>query len=88
MRRVFLIVLVAGAVASSPVWAQSSSGQGQTQGRTQTQVQTQAQTQAQVETKAERMGTATYWGDTGLWFVPTAEVLRPKGWSLSAYRKP
>ena len=78
MRRVFLIVLVAGAVASSPVWAQSSSGQGQAQG------QTQAQTR--VETKAERMATATYWGDTGLWFVPTAEVVRPRGWSISAYR--
>ena len=32
------------------------------------------------------MATATYWGDTGLWFVPTAEVVRPKGWSISAYR--
>ena len=78
MRRVFLIVLVAGVVTSSPVWAQSSSGQGQTQG--------QAQAQKPVETKAERMATATYWGDTGLWFVPTAEVVRPKGWSISAYR--
>jgi peptidoglycan-associated lipoprotein len=86
MRRLFLIVLVAGAVASSPVWAQSRSGQGQAQGQTQTQAPTQAQTQRQVESKAERMGTATYWGDTGLWFIPTAEVLRPKGWSLSAYR--
>ena len=62
MRRVFLIVLVAGAVASSPAWAQNSSGQGQ--------AQSQGQTQAPVETKAERMATATYWGDTGLWFVP------------------
>ena len=79
MRRLFLIVLVAGAVASSPVWAQSRSGQGQAQGQTQTQAPTQAQTQGQVESKADRMGTATYWGDTGLWFIPTAEVLRPKG---------
>src|SRR4030095_12156400 len=78
MRRVFLIVLVAGVVTSSPVWAQNSSGQGQSQG--------QAQAQPPVETKAERMATATYWGDTGLWFVPTAEVVRPKGWSVSAYR--
>ena len=78
MRRVFLIVLVATVVASSSVWAQTSSGQ--------TQTQTQAQTQAPVEVKAERMATATYWGDTGLWFVPTAEVVRAKGWSISAYR--
>ena len=80
MRRVFLIVLVVAAVASAPVWAQSSSGQGQPQG------QAQGQAQAPVETKAERMATATYWGDTGLWFVPTAEVVRAKGWSVSAYR--
>ena len=79
MRRVFLIVVWAGAMASSPVWAQSSSAQAQT---------TQAQSSAQVPTdeKSDRMATATYWGDTGLWFVPTAEVVRPKGWSVSAYR--
>jgi hypothetical protein len=35
---------------------------------------------------AERPATATYWGDTGLWFVPTAETLRSKGWSFSLYR--
>jgi peptidoglycan-associated lipoprotein len=29
---------------------------------------------------------ASYWGDTGLWFLPTAEVVRPKGWSFSLYR--
>jgi outer membrane protein OmpA-like peptidoglycan-associated protein len=36
--------------------------------------------------REERPATATYWGDTGLWFVPTAEVLRPKGVSFSVYR--
>ncbi|HKE83642.1 MAG TPA: OmpA family protein [Vicinamibacterales bacterium] len=34
----------------------------------------------------ERPATATYWGDTGLWFVPTAETLRPRGFSFSVYR--
>ena len=86
MRRVFLIVLVAAAVAAPPAWAQNSSGQGQAQAQGQTQTQTQTQTQAPAETRAERMATATYWGDTGLWFVPTAEVVRAKGWSVSAYR--
>src|SRR3977135_2439256 len=34
-----------------------------------------------------RPATTTFFGDTGLWFVPTAEVL-PKGkWSASAYRR-
>lgn len=34
----------------------------------------------------ERPAMASYWGDTGLWFLPTAEVVRPKGWSFSLYR--
>jgi len=36
--------------------------------------------------RTERPATATYWGDTGLWFVPTAEVIKPKGFSFSVYR--
>jgi len=32
-----------------------------------------------------RPAIATYWGDTGLWFVPTAEVLRSRGWSFGVY---
>jgi peptidoglycan-associated lipoprotein len=68
MRRVFLMMVLAGAVASSPVWAQGGAGQ------------------AQDEARPVRAATATYWGDTGLWFVPTAEVVRPRGWSFSVYR--
>src|SRR3954451_1010848 len=33
-----------------------------------------------------RPATTTVNGDTGLWFVPTGEVLPAKKWSLSAYR--
>ena len=33
-----------------------------------------------------RPATTTPAGDTGLWFVPTAETLAPRTWSLSAYR--
>ena len=33
-----------------------------------------------------RPAVASNWGDTGLWFVPTAEVLRPGGWAFGAYR--
>jgi outer membrane protein OmpA-like peptidoglycan-associated protein len=33
-----------------------------------------------------RPATTTAMGDTGLWFVPTAEVLPAKQWSVSAYR--
>src|SRR6476469_7698268 len=33
-----------------------------------------------------RPATTTVSGDTGLWFVPTGEVVPAKKWSLSAYR--
>ncbi len=35
---------------------------------------------------ATRPATSTPWGDTGIWFVPTAETLAPRTWSLSVYR--
>src|SRR3979490_394574 len=34
-----------------------------------------------------RPATTTFFGDTGLWFVPTAEVLAHGKWSGSAYRR-
>ena len=37
-------------------------------------------------TSDTRPATTTINGDTGLWFVPTGEVLPAKKWSLSAYR--
>src|SRR6185295_1170594 len=33
-----------------------------------------------------RPATTTFLGDTGLWYVPTGEVLPRKKWSVSAYR--
>ncbi|HEY7790139.1 MAG TPA: hypothetical protein VIC33_06490, partial [Vicinamibacterales bacterium] len=33
-----------------------------------------------------RPSTATFSGDTGLWFVPTADVLAHGKWSVSGYR--
>jgi len=34
-----------------------------------------------------RPATTTFYGDTGLWFVPTAEVLPDGKWSASGYRR-
>src|SRR5881396_1032099 len=34
-----------------------------------------------------RPATTTFFGDTGLWFVPTAEVLPRGKWSVSGYRR-
>ena len=39
------------------------------------------------ETANKRPATTTVHGDTGLWFVPTAEILRHKDWSASFYRR-
>src|SRR5262249_36746615 len=36
---------------------------------------------------ATRPATTTFNGDTGLWYVPTAEVLPNGKWSVSAYRR-
>ena len=33
-----------------------------------------------------RPAITSFWGDTGLWFIPTAEVLKPGGWAFGAYR--
>jgi outer membrane protein OmpA-like peptidoglycan-associated protein len=35
---------------------------------------------------ATRPATTTASGDTGIWFVPTAETLAPRKWSVSVYR--
>jgi hypothetical protein len=32
----------------------------------------------------DRPAVTSFWGDTGLWFVPTAEVLKPGGWAFGA----
>jgi outer membrane protein OmpA-like peptidoglycan-associated protein len=44
-----------------------------------------AQGQAGME-ETVRPATVSIYGDTGLWFVPTGEVLRDRTWSASAYR--
>ena len=33
-----------------------------------------------------RPATTTFMGDTGLWYVPTAEILPARQWSVSGYR--
>jgi outer membrane protein OmpA-like peptidoglycan-associated protein len=60
--------------ASASAFAQSTTGQT---------AQTATPAPAGTDT---RPATTTINGDTGLWFVPTGEVLPAKKWSLSAYR--
>src|SRR6476661_2063488 len=50
------------------------------------QAQSQSGQSAAPEAVVTRPATTTFNGDTGLWFMPTGEVLPAKKWSLSAYR--
>ena len=62
--------VVLAALFSTPAWAQSPTQGGQ----------------APATDSETRPATTTVFGDTGLWFVPTGEVL-PKGrWSATGYR--
>jgi hypothetical protein len=64
MKRLMLMLMLSGALATVPAWAQDDSS----------------------GTRTERPATASYWGDTGLWFIPTAETVKPGGFSFSVYR--
>jgi outer membrane protein OmpA-like peptidoglycan-associated protein len=47
----------------------------------------QSQPPASTPSSDTRAATTTFYGDTGLWFVPTAEVLAQKKWSVTGYRR-
>ena len=93
-----MAIVIAGAAAAS---AQSSTATGQattpqrpsttaassTAGTSGSSAQSTAAQQPTMSGDVEtRPATTTINGDTGLWFVPTGEVLPAKRWSLSAYR--
>ena len=94
-KRVATVVVAVWAVAavasaqSSTAGSQSSVQQSgstttpSTAGSRQSGSSTQPAMSGDVDT---RPATTTINGDTGLWFVPTGEVLPAKKWSLSAYR--
>jgi outer membrane protein OmpA-like peptidoglycan-associated protein len=64
------------ALLATPALAQTGGAQAQA-------TTAQSTTSTQVET---RPATTTFQGDTGLWNVPTGEVLPARRWSVSAYR--
>jgi hypothetical protein len=49
-------------------------------------VAVQASAQDTSRNQDVRPAITSFWGDTGLWFVPSAEVLKPGGWAFGAYR--
>jgi outer membrane protein OmpA-like peptidoglycan-associated protein len=74
-------VLALAAVASASAQTGSS---GTSTGQNPPGTQAQSSSTATEET---RPATTTFFGDTGLWFVPTAEVLAHGKWSVSGYRR-
>jgi outer membrane protein OmpA-like peptidoglycan-associated protein len=63
-----------GAAVVCVLWAVTASAQAQSQ-------------PAADSTESLRPATTTFSGDTGLWFVPTGEVLPQRLWSASLYRR-
>jgi outer membrane protein OmpA-like peptidoglycan-associated protein len=68
--------------------AAGASAQPHTSGTSTAQNPSGTQTSsAPAATSDVRPATTTFFGDTGLWFVPTAEVLAHGKWSVSGYRR-
>jgi hypothetical protein len=81
LRRTAALCVVALAVAVS---ADAQSGSSGTSTGQNPSAATPSSSAASQET---RPATTTFYGDTGLWFVPTAEVLAHGKWSVSGYRR-
>ena len=81
--RVAVICVLTLAVAASARAQNGSSGTSTGQSSTTTQTSSSSTATAE-ET---RPATTTFNGDTGLWYVPTAEVLAKGKWSASVYRR-
>src|SRR5258708_793134 len=95
--RVVIAAVLTLAVVSSAVAQTTSSGtmNQTTQTTTETKKAEKAEKKTDKAEKAEKVmsgdgqtrpATTTFMGDTGLWYVPTGEVLPAKKWSMSAYR--
>jgi outer membrane protein OmpA-like peptidoglycan-associated protein len=77
-------VVVAMVVTLSGVTV--ASAQSPAAGQAPSTPSTTAATPPAEPTGETRPATTTFMGDTGLWFVPTGEVLPARKWSASAYR--
>src|SRR5438094_6235561 len=84
VRRVAVAWLLARALTARAS-TQTSGSSGTSTGQNSQSTQTQSSSTATAE--ETRPATTTFYGDTGLWFVPTAEVLPNGKWSVSGYRR-
>jgi peptidoglycan-associated lipoprotein len=83
-RRAAVICALTLAVAANARAQSGSSGTSTGQSSTSAQTSSSSTTDPAEET---RPATTTFNGDTGLWYVPTAEVLGKGQWSTSVYRR-
>src|SRR5579872_510056 len=95
LKRVVIAVALTLAVASTGAAQTSPSDNSQSNGSSQNKDAKKAKSDqggaatAGTTTSGDvttRPATTTFLGDTGLWYVPTGEVLPRKKWSFSAYR--
>ena len=74
--------------ASCVLWATAAGAQTTSATQTALGTSSAAQSSSSTATTSDtRPATTTFFGDTGLWFVPTAEVLPSGKWSVSGYRR-
>src|SRR5206468_1864443 len=77
-----------GFAAACWLWAATAGAQTQTNSNATTAApQTSSSQSTSSPDESTRPATTTFYGDTGLWYVPTAEVLAHGKWSVSAYRR-
>ena len=74
-------LVLAGAVSASAQSGTSGTSAGQSPSAT------QPASSSAATTEETRPATTTFFGDTGLWYVPTGEVLSHGQWSASGYRR-
>jgi outer membrane protein OmpA-like peptidoglycan-associated protein len=73
-----------GLAGAFTLWAVTAGAQTPAPAASQSSSTTNSSTASTSDT---RPATTTFFGDTGLWFVPTAEVLPAGKWSVSGYRR-
>jgi peptidoglycan-associated lipoprotein len=78
---------VAVACALALTAAVSANAQTGSTGTSTAQSTTTSQPPSESTARETRPATTTFFGDTGLWFVPTGEVLPNGKWSVSGYRR-
>ena len=85
VRRVAVACALTLAVSAGASAQSGTSGTSTAQNQSGTQ--TSSSSMSQTMMSDTRPATTTFFGDTGLWFVPTAEVLAHGKWSASGYRR-